>query len=65
MIAQSGRILAGVLKRLSQEAKIGISLEFLDSLARRLLKESGAKPAFLGYQPESGRRPFPAAVCLS
>ena len=65
MIAASGRILANVLKRLSQEVSVGLPLEFLDNLARRLIMEAGAKPAFLGYQPGSGRRPFPAAVCLS
>lgn len=65
IIAASGRILANILKRLSQEVSIGLPLEFLDNLTRRLLKEAGAKPAFLGYQPGSGRRPFPAAVCLS
>lgn len=65
MIAASGRILANILKRLSQEVSIGLPLEFLDNLTRRLLKEAGAQPAFLGYQPGSGHEPFPAAVCLS
>ena len=65
MIAKSGRILAEVLEKLSQKAQIGVALDFLDDLARRLIQEAGAKPAFLGYRPGSGHRPFPAAVCLS
>lgn len=65
MIAKSGRILAEVLEKISQEARAGVSLDFLDNLARCLLKEAGAKPAFLGYRPSSGCRPFPAALCLS
>ncbi|MEK7624239.1 MAG: type I methionyl aminopeptidase [Patescibacteria group bacterium] len=65
MIAASGRILAEVLEKVSQEARVGVSLFFLDNLARRLLQEAGAKPAFLGYRPNSGYRPFPAALCLS
>lgn len=65
MIAKSGRILAEVLKKLSQEAKEGVPLDFLDKLARNLLQTAGAKPAFLGYRPSSGHKPFPAALCLS
>lgn len=65
MIGQSGRILSIVLKRLSKAAKEGIALDFLDDLARRLIKEAGSQPAFLGYRPTSGHRPFPGAVCLS
>lgn len=65
MIGRSGRILSIVLKRLSEASQEGISLDFLDDLARRLIKEAGSQPAFLGYQPASGQRPFPAAVCLS
>ena len=65
MIAKSGRILAEVLEKLSQKAQIGVALDFLDDLARRLIQEAGAKPAFLGYRPGSGHRPFPAAGCLS
>lgn len=65
MIARSGRILAKVLTELSQKVKVGISLDFLDDLTRRLIKEAGGRPAFLGYRPESSRQPYPAAVCLS
>jgi methionyl aminopeptidase len=65
MIARSGRILSAIIKRLAEAAQEGITLDFLDELCRRLIKEAGAQPAFLGYQPGSGHRPFPAAVCLS
>jgi methionyl aminopeptidase len=65
MIVCSGRILAGVLKKLTAAAQIGTTLNFLDELARRLIKEAGAKPAFLNYRPTGSQRPFPAAVCLS
>jgi methionyl aminopeptidase len=65
MIAESGRILAEVLEKIYQEAREGVVLNFLDKLTKNLLAEAGAKPAFLGYQPTSSDKPFPAAVCLS
>ena len=65
MIAKSGRILAEVLEKISQEAQVGVSLDYLDKLARDLLQEAGAKSAFLGYRPTSSHQPFPAAICLS
>jgi len=65
MIARSGRILAEVLKKISEEAREGVSLDSLENLSRRLLKEADAKPAFLGYRSSSGHQPFPAALCLS
>jgi methionyl aminopeptidase len=65
MIAQSGRILAEVLEKICKKAQPDVSLKSLEYSARRLIKKAGAKPAFLGYQPESGSRPFPAALCLS
>ena len=65
MIAKSGMILAEALEKISQEAREGITLDFLDKLSRGLLQEAGAKPAFLGYRPTSSEQPFPAALCLS
>ena len=65
MIAQSGHILAEVLGKLAKEAKIGISLDYLEELSRKLIMQADAKPAFLGYRPASDLRPFPAALCLS
>ena len=64
-IKQSGRILARILKILKNEAKIGISLKYLDNLAFRLAKESGAEPAFFNYQPDGAEYPYMASVCTS
>ncbi len=65
MVAESGRILADILEKISREARVGVSLDSLENLARRLIKSAGAKPAFLGYRPSSSDKPFPAALCLS
>ena len=58
-IRASGRILGDTLHTLEQMVEPGISLLDIDSECRRLLREAGARPAFLGYMG------FPAAICLS
>ena len=64
-VGLSGKILAEVIKALKKEAKEGVSLRQLDGLAYRLIKEKGAEPAFLGYRPDAGSRPFGASICAS
>ena len=61
----AGKLLAEVLGRLAAEAREGVSLEALDSIARSLIEAGGGSPAFLGYQPDGARRPFPATICAS
>lgn len=64
-IRQSGKILARVLRRLKNEVKVGIRLADLDILAREIIEEAEATPAFLGYRSEGARYPFPYAICTS
>ena len=64
-LRQSGLILASVLETLKEAAKEGVKLSHLDKLARELIKKAGSKPAFLGYKPEGGAVPYPAAICTS
>lgn len=54
-----GKILADILKKLSEAVKPGITTQDLEKLARELTKEAQVKPAFLGY------RGYPAALCAS
>ncbi len=61
----SGRILAETLKLLAKECREGVSLEYLDGLARDYIKRKGAKPAFLGYKPAWADEAYPAAICTS
>lgn len=61
----SGRILAETLQLLAKECKVGVSLEYLDGLARAYIKQKGAKPAFLGYKPTWADEAYPAAICTS
>lgn len=64
-IARAGSIVAEVLRRLADEARVGVSERALDTLAREMIKELGGKPAFLNYRPNGARRGFPAAICAS
>ncbi len=65
VLRQSGLILASVLELLKDAAKVGVKLSHLDELARRLIEESGGKPAFLGYRPEGAAKPYPSSICTS
>lgn len=62
---KGGKILAQIVKKLQKETKAGISTQYLENLARHLIKKAGAKPAFLGYQNKKNQKPFPTALCLS
>jgi len=64
-IAEAGKILAKILRILSQEAKIGVKLSDLNQLAYRLTKQEKAQPAFLGYKPDAASKPFGASICAS
>jgi len=64
-IKVSGKILASVAKELKKNIFEGVALKDLDLLARKLIQEAGAEPAFLGYQPHGADHPFPASICAS
>jgi methionyl aminopeptidase len=59
IMKQGGKILAEIIKRLSEEVKPGITTWSLEEKSRQLAKEAGAEPAFLGYHD------YPAALCVS
>jgi methionyl aminopeptidase len=62
---EAGRAVAAVLARVKDEARVGVSLLQLDTLARAVLAEAGATSTFLGYHPRFAPRPFPAVICTS
>lgn len=59
IMREGGKILAEILKKLSEAIKPGITTKDLDKLARELVLFYKVKPAFLGYGG------YPAAVCTS
>lgn len=58
-MAEGGKILAEILKKLSEAVRPGITTQDLEKLAREFTKEAQVKPAFLGYGG------YPAALCTS
>jgi methionyl aminopeptidase len=59
IMRKGGRLLAGIMKKISETISPGLKTKELDSLARELIESAGAKPAFLGYDG------FPATICVS
>ncbi|MDO8471069.1 MAG: type I methionyl aminopeptidase [bacterium] len=65
ILREGGRRLAEILSILASKVVPGVSALELEEEARRLIKEGGDKPSFLGYRPQGAKRPFPAALCVS
>jgi len=59
IMAESGKILAEIMKELESKVKPGIKTKDLDKIAHELILNAGAKPSFLGYDG------FPATLCTS
>ncbi len=65
VLAEAGRVVAEALAAVRCHAAIGVSLVELDAIAADVLKDAGARPAFLGYHPSWAPRPFPGVICAS
>lgn len=65
LLREGGRRLALVLAKVGTVLKPGMSTAELSELVGKLIRETGDRPAFLGYRPTGARRPFPAAACVS
>jgi methionyl aminopeptidase len=58
-IRKACAIVAQVLERTGQEIRPGVTTEYLDSFAERMIREKGASPVFIGY------RGYRHATCIS
>jgi len=65
IMAKAGKMLADVMREVKAAARLGVSLNALDALAARLIREAGCKPAFLGYRPDESAKSYPASICAS
>jgi methionyl aminopeptidase len=65
VMAEGGRRLAEVLRRLKEATRAGTTTKYLDRLAYQLIHKSGAKPAFLHYRPAGARHAYPHSLCTS
>lgn len=64
-LREGGKHLGGILSSLKDMVEPGVNTQTLEDEARKLIKESGGTPAFLGYTPEGAERPYPSALCVS
>lgn len=62
-MAESGRILADIIRQMVVAAQPGVSTHQLDDLARALCKKHKVKPGFLEYGVKGKK--YPAVACLS
>jgi methionyl aminopeptidase len=58
-MAEGGKILAGIMRKLEKEVKPGIATKFFNELAEDLILKYGGKPNFKGYEG------YPATLCAS
>ena len=59
LLREANAIVADVLAELAERVAPGITTGELEAAAARLIRKSGAKPAFLGYHD------YPACTCIS
>ncbi|MGB9743123.1 MAG: type I methionyl aminopeptidase [Minisyncoccales bacterium] len=59
IMAEGGKILAKIIKKLSDQIKPGITTQQLNDLAEELILQSGGQCSFKGYQN------YPACLCVS
>ena len=64
-MASAGKVVADALAAVRARADVGVRLAELDEVAHAVMREAGATPAFLGYQPGFASTPFPGVICTS
>lgn len=64
LLREGGHMLAGILRRVADRVRVGVSTGELDAHAEELIRSSGGIPSFKGYQSK-GSPPYPAALCTS
>ena len=65
ILAKGGAILSGILKKIAKATAPDVETVELEKLARKLIKEAGGEPAFLGYKPAWAEKAYPASICAS
>lgn len=64
IMRQAGRIVAQAHQAMREAVKPGVSTKQLDTIAETVLRDHGAKPAFLNYKP-GNHPPYPATITAS
>ncbi|UFU02805.1 type I methionyl aminopeptidase [Ruania suaedae] len=61
----AGAFVGRVLNALADAADVGVSLNELDALAHRMIREAGATSCYIDYHPSFGASPFGKVLCTS
>jgi methionyl aminopeptidase len=59
VMREGGIILAEIIEKTKQKTVVGVTTKYLNDYAEDLIKKTGGKPSFKGYNG------FPAAICVS
>ncbi len=65
ILRETGKIHAEILNKLEKFIQPGMTAMELNNEAERLVREAGAEPAFLNYQPDYTYPKYPASLCVS
>jgi len=65
ILRAAGKIHAEILNKLEEVIAPGITAQFLNDEADRMVREAGAEPSFLNYQPDHTYPKYPASLCVS
>lgn len=65
LLREAGKIHSRILDHLVTMIQPGVSAMVLNNEAERLVREAGAEPSFLGYQPDKSYPKYPATLCVS
>ena len=65
ILREAGKIHATILDTLEKKVIPGVTAMELNNEAERLVREAGAEPSFLNYQPDSSYPKYPASLCVS
>lgn len=65
ILREAGKIHAKILNQLEDYIQPGLSAMELNNEADRLVRQAGAIPAFLNYQPDHTYPKYPASLCVS
>ncbi len=65
IMAEGGRRLAAVLRKLEAAVHAGMTTQEVDQMAYDLIAATGDRPSFLNYKPEGAHKAYPATICIS
>jgi methionyl aminopeptidase len=60
-----GKKLSQILNKVGAQVKPGVTTEYLNNMAEKLIIEAGGRPSFKNYQTGANDLPYPTTLCTS